>query len=120
MTDTDAELTALRRLIKTAFRAGQLSVGAEYSEYQWKQFALAHRLTEATVAEPVLPPSPAGASMSDVVLSTTIDLLDTLDVYLMAPWDDETRRRLRKKAAECRTLLVVEHKRRQREVARGA
>lgn len=52
--------------------------------------------------------------MNDELLDAIIDTLDTLDVYLMANWDENARKRLRHKAAHCYRLLIEERKRRKR------
>lgn len=52
--------------------------------------------------------------MNDEILDAMIDMLDTLDVYLMANWDEHVRRRLRHKTAHCYKLLIEERKRRAR------
>jgi len=58
--------------------------------------------------------------MNDELLDAMVDMLDTLDVYLMANWDEHVRRRLRHKAAHCYKLMVAEQKRRKTEATRGA
>lgn len=58
--------------------------------------------------------------MNDELLDAVIDTLDTLDVYLMANWDEHARKRLRQKAARCYALLVKEQKRRKRMSAEEA
>lgn len=55
--------------------------------------------------------------MNDALLDAVIETLDTLDVYLMANWDEHARKRLRSKAAQCYALLVQEKKRRAKEQA---
>lgn len=52
--------------------------------------------------------------MNDELLDAIVDTLDTLDVYLMANWDEHVRRRLRHKVAHCYKLLVAEQKRRKK------
>lgn len=52
--------------------------------------------------------------MNDELLDAVIDTLDTLDVYLMANWDEHARKRLRQKAATVYTLLKQEQKRRRK------
>ena len=58
--------------------------------------------------------------MNDELLDAMVDMLDTLDVYLMANWDEHVRRRLRHKVAQCYKLMVAEQKRRKTEANRGA
>lgn len=56
--------------------------------------------------------------MNDEILAATIDLCDTLDVYLMANWDEHARKRVRTKVQHLYTLLVREQKARKREASK--
>ncbi len=58
--------------------------------------------------------------MNDELLEAVIDTLDTLDVYLMANWDEHARKRLRAKAATCYRLLKQEQQRRKKEASRAS
>ncbi len=55
--------------------------------------------------------------MNDDLLNAIVDTLDTLDVYLMANWDEHARKRLREKAAKCYRLLKQEQQRRAKAAA---
>lgn len=50
--------------------------------------------------------------MTDETLDALIDALDTLDVYLMANWDENVRKRLRQKFLRVEGLLKDEQRRR--------
>lgn len=53
--------------------------------------------------------------MSDELITALIDALDHLDIYYIAVWDDEQRRRVRTRMAKVNELLKAEQKRRRRE-----
>lgn len=48
--------------------------------------------------------------MDDKTLTAMVEMLDTLDVYLMANWDEHARKRLRARAKVLYDLLVLEQK----------
>jgi len=49
-----------------------------------------------------------------------IDALDHLDMYLMANWDEQQRRRVRERMAKINAILHKEHKARMRPGATDA
>jgi hypothetical protein len=55
--------------------------------------------------------------MSDELLHALIDALEHLDIYYIAVWDDEQRRRVRVRMAKVCELLKAEQKRRKKEEA---
>jgi hypothetical protein len=50
----------------------------------------------------------------DELLVALIDALDHLDMYLMANWDEQQRRRVRERMAKINAILHKEHKARMR------
>lgn len=46
--------------------------------------------------------------MTPALRTALIDALDSLDVYLMANWDEQARRRVREQFTKVRTLLIAE------------
>lgn len=52
--------------------------------------------------------------MTDAVLAALIDALDSLNVYLMANWDEQARKRVRANFAIVEDLLRAEQKDRRR------
>ena len=50
--------------------------------------------------------------MNDETLNALIDALDSLNVYLMANWDEHARRRVRQRFQAVEELLRQEQKRR--------
>lgn len=58
--------------------------------------------------------------MNDEILDALTDMFDTLDVYLMANWDEHARKRLRQKAQKCHALLSAEQKLRRKQAAEVA
>lgn len=52
--------------------------------------------------------------VSDELLAALIDVLDHLDLYLMANWDEHQRRRVRERLAKVNDLLHREQKTRKR------
>lgn len=56
----------------------------------------------------------------DELLVALIDALDHLDMYLMANWDEQQRRRVRERMAKINAILHKEHKARMRPEATDA